>query len=151
MCLNHFSIKFWLYLVINQFKMKNDNYPTTNRVGDPPLSRQASHSIYSILEYEDHQNPNLPVNPNSLRYTDIGMNKRYKQSLYISRSGRMLSRETKSNLLIFYIFLTCWLIISFATWILLYNQQNSNDDHLMVRLIFLGGILVASYATIYML
>ncbi|CAG9332374.1 unnamed protein product [Blepharisma stoltei] len=116
---------------------------------DPPLSKQASHSIYSILEYEEHQNPNLPINPNSLQYTEKGLNIKLRQFLYFDKNHISISKEFKNNLMVFYIFLSSYLIISFATWVLLYNQGYSNETHLIIRLVWLGIILIISYFLLY--
>ncbi|CAG9320849.1 pde-4_2 [Blepharisma stoltei] len=118
--------------------------------GDPPYFRQTGHAIYSVLGHEEHESICFPINPNFISYKEKVLNQKYLESLcFHKHNDNNLSREYKNNLLIFYLFLTCYLVISLATWSLLYNSDKIKTGPFTVRMIFLTMILVMSYTVLY--
>ncbi|CAG9320878.1 CHK1_3 [Blepharisma stoltei] len=128
-----------------------DLQPTSDKQAiESVFYSQTNHSIYSLLGHEEHENISLPINPNFLTYKDAALNKLYAESLYLDkRDSKYLSKEFKNNLLTFYIFITSYIIISVATWSLLYYDNKMCQIHFIVRITMLAIILFLSYAILF--
>lgn len=118
---------------------------------DLSLYRQASGTIYGLMDHFKHENQTLPVNPNSLSFHEKGLNKKLTESLYRDQSHKGPSQEFKHNSLIFCIFHLTYLLISIITNILLYTNSEQAYNHFLLRITFLSFICTLSFLVLCML
>ncbi|CAG9331046.1 CHK1_6 [Blepharisma stoltei] len=111
-----------------------------------PISKQSNSPVYSILQHEEREVSYLPVSPNLLNFADKALNQKYIQTLYTCKDEiSKPSAEFKSNLLMFYLFLSIYIVILITTALLLHSEGNLSDIQLVFHLICLGGITLVSY------
>lgn len=119
---------------------------------DVHISKQSKSVIYSILDHEFLENNRIPLNPNFLTFKDHLLEYRYRLALMCHRGNTIeKTKEYKNNLLVFYIFLTSYIIITIATYLLLYNQGYQDWDILTIRISILGFILICSYSILFLI
>lgn len=88
----------------------------SNNTSHIPFHKQTNHAIYNVLGHGEHENLSFPINPNFLKYNEEIINLKYKEYLFFNKTNiKGLSKEFKNVLLVFYLFTTCYLIISIAT------------------------------------
>ncbi|CAG9318220.1 CHK1_2 [Blepharisma stoltei] len=128
------------------------NHPNEN--GDIYQSVFKFHNsgIYGILNHESLECTNLPINSNLLHFTNKLLEEKYIQTLYCDRSDRnKVSNEFKSNLLIFYVFFTLYILILVTCSLLLYNEDNLESVHLFLQLSSLLAILLIAYGILFLI
>ena len=118
---------------------------------DMSVYKQASGSIYGLLDHEKHENHTLPVNPNFLTFSNKTLNKKLAESLYRDVTCNGPSIEFKNNMLFFYIFHTSYLLISLFTNILLYTNNYQSYSHFSLRITFVSIIFTISYLILFLL
>lgn len=121
-------------------------------VGDYPISKQSKSAVYSILEHEENESPNIPIGPNLLTFYDKVLNLKYLQTLYCHKENtNKLSCEFKANLLAFYLFLTLYMITQMGFSILLYYDGYQTDMQFAFHAACLAVISILAYFMLFAL
>lgn len=105
---------------------------------DLSLHHQAKGSVYSLMDHENHENINLPVNPNLLTYNDKILNKKLERSLFSNPGNVSPSLEFKNNLILFSIFHISYLSISIVITSLMYSVSNQSEGNFLLKITFLS-------------
>ncbi|OMJ72662.1 hypothetical protein SteCoe_28830 [Stentor coeruleus] len=101
---------------------------------------------YTMVNFEEAEKLNLPVDPNLLKFYEKGMNTAYTKYQYFEKSEKALSDELYGKLWIFHLNLTliciCYIIFSLIT----YFNNNLSQKHLIFHLTCSIGLPILSLA-----
>mmetsp|Transcript_26502 Transcript_26502/g.47574 ORF Transcript_26502/g.47574 Transcript_26502/m.47574 type:complete len:727 (-) Transcript_26502:33-2213(-) len=85
-----------------------------NRVSNSiDVIAQASHAAYEVMEHTPFE-ARIPINPNTLMFTDTKVQNNYLSDIYLGRSEGQVAGELKNALTIYYVFLVPYLTLIFA-------------------------------------
>lgn len=113
------------------------------------LHKQSDSAVYTILKHSRNENLYIPVSPNTLRFEEPGRELRFTQALFCSEQNPSVpSEEFNKNLLVFYLFLTAYLVFTGVFALLLNSEGSLSQTHLVFHLMWISGLLVFSYGVL---
>ncbi|OMJ89976.1 hypothetical protein SteCoe_7764 [Stentor coeruleus] len=100
---------------------------------------------YTVINQDDADKLNIPVDPNLLKFYDQGVNGSYIKHLCLDKSEKCLSEEMYGKLLIFHLNLSlvciCYIIFS----VIAYSDNNLSQSHFIFHLSCNIGMLLLSF------
>lgn len=111
-----------------------------------------SHSNYAILNHEAFEVQSIAYNPNTLNFTDPKLNKKLTKTLYIDPiSINKPSKEFKSHLIVFYIFLNVLFLILISFAIVMRYSDQIPESIMNFHVIFIVLLWALAHALLYAL
>lgn len=119
---------------------------------DGGISHQSDSGLYIINQHQEHETPNLPVNLNILDFSAKVLDFKYKVTLFCdNEEGRILSKEFKSKILIYYVYYIGAFAIKLMSEILLNNEYGVPSSHLYFHIIASAFLLVLSFVILLLM
>ena len=129
-------------------RQKYENYFNTPN----SVIKNYSSSIYSILSHKNTDIEKIPLSPNSLIFKDKNLEKKYFQTIYCSPDSlKSPSIEFKSNLIVFYLYFSLFVIISSINDLMMYIEVSISFNQYMMKLSLLILTFVAGFSTLYII
>jgi hypothetical protein len=128
--------------------MSNESSEAQDKILSP--IQQSRSRLYQLFGHEDGEMSNLPIEPNLLDFKDPSLEKKFKESLFsYSKEPNKISPELSYNLLVFFVYFICFMILRIACTIALFFQGLKNIEGLIFQLIFIFVLIGWSLLLLY--
>ena len=117
-----------------------------------PVKRQATSGVYNLLQHRKNENAFINMNPNFLVFNDSSLEKKYINNLFCDKQTHSeLSEDFKNNLLMFYVFMTGYVLVMAVTTLILYSENKYPGTSFAVQISGFGAILLFLYGILLIL